>query len=759
MTRRIPRIMVIVGLALLAMGVLAQTDTDDTLIPEQPVLGSVTEESLETDYQFTAEADTTLVIEMNAVEGGTLDPHLVLIGPNGIEVTRDDDGGEGRNARIETTLKSSGIFTVVASRYPQGSSIGDYRLTLTILNASGEPVEVDPLSVLPSFGVEPAPVEAEYQERLFGTLDAVNNQQYYAVVGQQGDLIRVIMTTNSGNLSPEVDVLNQNLISVTSTVGQARPTESIAFATLPETGWYLISARATFGIGAYNLFIDRRLTGAVVRPGEEVTGEFTPGSPTVSYVFNARIGDLVSVNLFTPRYSEAAPQLCLLDVRFDEVAPCEEAARFVTVSSVSIPRSGAYILQATNRNPEVADTFSLRLTTSPIKVDDLTRTLLNYNEQRRGFINDNNPVTYYQFTGKVGERVTISMTRTSGDLDPFLILSDGDLTEELTFNDNVSATTNARIVQYALQKDANYFILATRGGLANGTTSGGFDIALTAGDVSLEPGSVSVQLRWESAADLNLYVKGPRGRTVSSSNPDVPSGGRLDIDSNAGCTTVTNQPIEHIYWLPGDFVTGDYEVWVWYQDACGQTDPAEFELEMLVGDSAVPTQRELPLLIPGQRFETSFRVTGENNAIIVNPGRLTEPTAQQTASQGGDGLISYGDVTQGTIDNRVFAHFYQFNGSGDDRIRISVDATDGDLDPIVILRNADDQNLPDAINDDVNLSTRNAELEYTLPEDGQYIVAVTRFGVRDGTTTGDYELLLERLVEEQPGEAEVAEAP
>ena len=61
---------------------------------------------------------------------------------------------------------------------------------------------------------------------------------------------------------------------------------------------------------------------------------------------------------------------------------------------------------------------------------------------------------------------------------------------------------------------------------------------------------------------------------------------------------------------------------------------------------------------------------------------------------------------------------------------------------MVILRRADDTPLPDAVNDDADANTRDAHLVYTLPADDTYIIAVTRFGVREGTTTGQYRVSL-----------------
>ena len=86
------------------------------------------------------------------------------------------------------------------------------------------------------------------------------------------------------------------------------------------------------------------------------------------------------------------------------------------------------------------------------------------------------------------------MATSSGTLDPLLILTDANLNEELTSNDNASASRNARIVRYRLEKDGEYLIMATRAGLAQGATLGSFDLSLSVGDIALETGALSASL-------------------------------------------------------------------------------------------------------------------------------------------------------------------------------------------------------------------------------------------------------------------------
>lgn len=714
--------------------------------PGSSVEGNISDSSPAVRYSIDARAGDVLTLRMDATSGN-LDPFLTLFGPDEELIDQDDDSGDGRNAAITTTLPRPGRYIIEASRYGQGSaatSTGTFRLTVEIAGL-GQTDPADPLATIPNFGLTPAPGIVAYRVPTAAALDDLVPERYFAFGGERGDLVRVIMATTSGDLSPEVEILNRSLLSITSSAAQSRPTEAIAYATLPETGWYLIRSTRSSGAGNFDLYVDRLLAGQELTIGEAVTGEFTAGAPVVSYVFNARAGDLIAANLFaTDSASSVTPEIRLLDLNLQTLAQ-GAGSRFATLRR-AIPRSGTYILQAINTNPQATGAFNLRLTGVPVDVSKLPVSAIGYNQQATGRIDDETPVQYYRFAGKAGERVTIEMNAVSGDLDPFLILSDGNLNEELSFNDNVSATRNARIVRYRLAKDGDYLILATRAGLAEGTTSGEFSLVLTVGDIALTPGALSASLTWSAPADLNLFVRDPAGRIVSWSNPSIPGGGTLQIDSNTNCETPTDQPVEHIYWPDGPLEPGDYDIWVWYQQPCVSAEAVQFALSVAVNaEPVLQTPAGAAILRPGQRFEARLRVAPDGRAFVLDAGRVSNPSPQQEASEGGDRLIVYGDAVQAAITDEVYAVFYQFHGAAGDRVQLRAETLTGDLDPVIVLRDANDRNLPNGINDDASPSTRNSELDYTLPADGQYIVAVTRFGVRDGTTTGTFRLTLDKV--------------
>jgi hypothetical protein len=723
----------------------APTATTAPVFPIRPgsIEGNINDAFSSARYSFDANRDDSVTIRMETTSGD-LDPFLSLYGPDGTLVGRNDDEASGnRNSLIALTLADGGTYTIEATRFAEGSSTGTFRLTLAIAGTQSTQTPTDPLSAGPDFAVQY--IALDYGDIVYAnTLNATTPRRYFAVGGRQGDLVRVVVNS-TGDLLPQTRILNRNSEAL-SRESEMRPGEIIAYATLPETGWYLIEVTARSGAGTFDLFVNR-LASAVLQVGELINGTFTLDVPVVSYIVNARIGDQIAVNMFTERGSGVQPQLVLRDLNQTPIANPVVGERFPVLRILSIPRTGPYILEASNLNADAQGDFSLRLTSYPADIERLEALPVSYNKDYPDTISDDVPQRYYHFSGKTGDLVTITMNRETGSLDPYLILMDSDLNELAANNDASINTRNARIIQFRLPKDGDYYVLAARNNLAQGTTQGEFNLALTVGAISLESGTVTATLRWSSGADLNLFVRDPLGRSISWSDPSSPSGGTLQIDSNTGCQTPSAEPVEHIYFPGTNLVTGDYEVWVWYQDGCGRENPANFSLVIDVsGESVLETSGELR---PRQRFEAGLRMTQDGETGITNPGRVTTPTRQQEASEGGDVFIRYGESLTGTISDAQYALFYQFDGTAGDEVMIRVERLTNNLDSIVVLRDADNRNLPNGSNDDTDPGTHDSLLTYTLPNTGEYVIAVTRFGVRDGTTTGNFRLTLEQTNGEQ----------
>jgi len=115
---------------------------------------------------------------------GNLDTYLILIGPDGREIARNDDRSRNRSdaALVQVELPETGEYTLVATRWRQqsGYQAGDY--TLTVRETTSQDQAPSPLTRLIS-----------YQVTREGTIDDQNFVDAYTFAGAKGDMIDITM--------------------------------------------------------------------------------------------------------------------------------------------------------------------------------------------------------------------------------------------------------------------------------------------------------------------------------------------------------------------------------------------------------------------------------------------------------------------------------------------------------------------------------------------------------------------------------------
>lgn len=124
------------------------------------------------------------------------------------------------------------------------------------------------------------------------------------------------------------------------------------------------------------------------------------------------------------------------------------------------------------------------------------------------------------------------------------------------------------------------------GGTPDAQATGGWlSIPITIIPVAPGGADIQVNVNWRNRSgagnytDLDLHVVDPNGERVYFANPQVASGGRLDLDSNAACSPGDFN--ENIYWPVGDAVAGTYLVQLHYWSACSLTGPVDWRVTIL----------------------------------------------------------------------------------------------------------------------------------------------------------------------------------
>jgi hypothetical protein len=174
-----------------------------------------------------------------------------------------------------------------------------------------------------------------------------------------------------------------------------------------------------------------------------------------------------------------------------------------------------------------------------------------------------------------------------GDLDAYLFLLDSNQ-RELTRNDDAATTVgntglNAQIPNFTAPAAGTYIIRATRFGQQNGSSTGRYELSVTAGGAALpggggaaQPGSVVLTLTWNNRADLDLATQGPDGILISFENPNGANGVTLQATAgNDYCRTFSSPAVETIT-IPPTARRGQWAIGVQYSLNCNDTTPANY---------------------------------------------------------------------------------------------------------------------------------------------------------------------------------------
>lgn len=105
---------------------------------------------------------------------------------------------------------------------------------------------------------------------------------------------------------------------------------------------------------------------------------------------------------------------------------------------------------------------------------------------------------------------------------------------------------------------------------SGGAPQGPYDISPIRA-IRVGTGDVQVSVSFDSLTDVDLHVVDPTGEEIYYASRESASGGRLDLDANAGCSI--DSPVinnENITWPTGSAPSGEYIVRLDYWSACGK---------------------------------------------------------------------------------------------------------------------------------------------------------------------------------------------
>ncbi len=506
-------------------------------------------------YTFQGQLNDQVIIRMQAVERGALDPFLYLYGPDGEILGQDDDGAGAPDAEIAVVLPADGRYTIVASRFGgvSGASSGAYTLRLEGTGIiEGVPATRGLAEAIPA-DFEGLP-RVRYGDVISDRLDDTVPYRAYVFQARAGDTVEVTMETTQGDLDPMVLLLSSQLETLVEhdDISAADKDARLVY-TIPADGYYAVLATRYNGeagttSGGFRLAITTPgiapqsqmaalLPAQILHAGEAVSGQLADG-PALLYRFFAAAGDMVELTLDTSGPLQQEALLILADQTLREIAVSAEGTL-----RCAVPQDGMYTLLVSRVGGPLGTARGFfRLSLSGVDPAAAERLGVNSQPQYRpgdllpygvvlnGEINETAPRQSYRFQGQQGDRVTILMEALDATLDPLLLLVAPD--GSVTARDNDSAgNLNALIGPILLTQAGEYTVVATRLGEASGTSRGRYELSLSGVPV------IQPEIReGQTGADPLTALPLAPGQTVSGSISDAQVAVFYVFEGRAGVT-------------------------------------------------------------------------------------------------------------------------------------------------------------------------------------------------------------------------------
>jgi hypothetical protein len=340
---------------------------------------------------------------------------------------------------------------------------------------------------------------------------------------------------------------------------------------------------------------------------------------------------------------------------------------------------------------------------------------LRYGDEVLGRVTVDEPLVFYFLRAERGDVVNITMSRTSGNLDPLLDLATADGRILVSNDDDPAAggTLDAGITNYTVLETGVYLIVATHFGREAGDTQGSYVLSVT----QTPPEELGTRPEEARLVDYGASVEG----TVDD---DVPIR-YYRFDARRGDVITVTMSAE----------SGNLNPLVKLADASlvevAEDDDGGGGIDARIAAHTVSASGTYYLL--ASRYRESEGQTAGSFTLQLNgrPGVV-----------GGQALeIAYGAVVSGLIEDGHSLEEYVFFGQQGDVIQIMMERASGSLDSLVTLYDSDRKQI--AFDDDSG-GEQNAMIErFVLPRDDMYILVASRYERELGTTSGAYILRLE----------------
>ena len=462
--------------------------------------------------------------------------------------------------------------------------------------------------------------------------------------------------------------------------------------------------------------------------GEVISGRINNTTPSVIYHFEGLRGDYLAVR-FRATGGDLDPILMILDPDNNIIRMRDDSnGSFDAVADgILIEERGIYTVVVARFGYGVGTTSgSYELSVELIGNSSESGSTMRYGNTVSNTISNEQYELYYTFIASQGDIVNVTMRQRSGDLDPYLRvvqIVNGQAIVLDSSDDVPGLGLDAQIEGLVIPVDGTYVVIASRYGVDTGISAGNFTLTIDEaansglGNSAQAAIPIGIGARIEGQLNNDQWARYYRFEarqddviTISMARPNC-QGGCLDTFvsiANAGLVVLAEND---------DIEDGDQN--------------------SLIEDFIIPATGTY-YIIATRYLQDEGTSTGTYVLEIEDGGNLFDDVPEGVLR------LTYGFSTTGTLDAVTSEVVYAFFGREGDVITISMNRSNGDLDPFLYLLNSDLVILQS--NDDNGIDQNALINSYTLPSTGVFYIRATRFS-SDPPTTGSFNLVLAQRVD------------
>ncbi len=722
----------------------ATTSSPARLQPLQsgtPTRGSVDTASTFNLYWFEGTAGQEISLSPDTTS--PLQPLLVLYGADFSEILRAQPGQV-----LNATLEDNGIYFVAAAQVEPGSS-GEYAFTFANgTGNTGSSIDRDFLL---------------YGQNISGSVSNTTPTTRFRFRAEAGDAVTINMNAIGGDLDSYLLLVDSSGSTIAEDDNSGGNGDAQISTTMPTSGeFFIIATRlgqaqgVTTGEFLLALISDAppRLPQATpptlpteyaefprLTYGESAEGEVSNAVFLTVYVFEGRAGDNVNIVMQATGGNLDSYMVLLDDARIplqdaDDISETNKNAQL----QFTLPRDAFYAIVATRFDQgegTTEGTFELSLDLAsndqapgnPV-LDELVTERLAAGDTPSGTFEPLRFASLYSFTAVENSLIDFAVTADGGETGT-LILTDA-------FLNPISVSNNGVLLAIPAPVSGDYLVIVAPQAGPAANISGGFFVALNAGagETDTPPDDGNTTTGGTAAPVAIAYGTSVRGRITEDVTAEQyvfqgRGGDIVDISMTSNGPDILDCFLQLLD-ANGDVIEENDDI-----------DPGVIRDSLIT--ATLPSDGQYTIVAthfedPTGQVEQTF---GNYTLTLAYRDPTTAGVDREARA------INFDQSLSDTIDADTYLYFYYFTGTQGDTITITVDTTEGNLDPLLYLYTYDSANQPRLLtaNDDSPLgSTYDPYIEYRLPRTGTYLIAVTRYAeTAANPTAGTYTITLQNL--------------